>query len=112
MVPRATAMGTATITGAVTAAVAVTPVLSVTCTAGATVTTAVVASMISAALLPVRCGVVAPPVAEHGIKKRRIACAKRPGILRRRLSKCGAEQQLEHIASEKNQQDAAAVYQQ
>lgn len=112
MVSRATAIGTATITGAGTAAVAVTPVLSVTCTAGATVTAAVVApSMIPATPL-LRCGVVAPPVAEHGIKKRRIACAKRPGILRRRLSKCGAEQQLEHIASEKNQQDAAAVYQQ
>lgn len=112
MVSRATAIGTATITGAGTAAVAVTPVLRyVTITAGATVTAAVVASMIPATPL-LRCGVVAPPVAEHGIKKRRIACAKRPGILRRRLSKCGAEQQLEHIASEKNQQDAAAVYQQ
>ena len=111
MVSRATAIATATITGAGTAAVAVTPVLTgVTITAGATVTTAVVASMIPATPL-LRCGVAAPPVAEHGIKKRRIACAKRPGILRR-PSKCGAEQQLEHIASEKNQQDAAAVYQQ
>ena len=111
MVSRATAIGTATITGAVTAAVAVTPVLSVTCTAGATVTAAVVASMISATLL-LRCRVVAPPVAEHGTKKRRIACANRLEIVRRRPSKCGAEEQLEHIASEKNQQDAAAVYQQ
>lgn len=110
MVSRATAIGTATITGAGTAAVAVTPVLSVTITAGATVTAAVVASMIPATPL-LRCGVVAPPVAEHGIKKRRIACANRLEIVRRRPSKCGAEQQLEHIASEKNQQDAAAVYQ-